>query len=62
MSWTLVRREAVSIADRPLGIYFRPKVLYNRKTGNYVMWGEAMVMLFTALTREPTVFLAVCPA
>ena len=62
VSWTLVRREAVSIADRPLGIYFRPKVLYNRKTGNYVMWGEAMVMLFTALTREPTVFLAVCPA
>ena len=38
VSWTLVRREAVLIADRPLGIYFRPKVLFNKKTGDYVMW------------------------
>ncbi len=26
------------IDDRPSGIYFRPKVIYNKKNNNYVLW------------------------
>jgi len=41
-AWSLVTREAVSIADRPLGIYFRPKILYNKKSQLYVLWVNYM--------------------
>eukprot|EP00040_Diaphanoeca_grandis_P012382 m.62771 g.62771 ORF g.62771 m.62771 type:complete len:368 (+) comp23198_c0_seq2:680-1783(+) len=42
VDWTLVTRESISIAERPLGIYFRPKVLYNNNTKLFVMWVNYM--------------------
>ena len=37
VSWELAERATISIADRPLGIYFRPKVLYHAPSKTYVM-------------------------
>jgi hypothetical protein len=37
-SWTLVRREGLPMSARPLGLYYRPKVVYNMLTSLYVMW------------------------
>ena len=37
-SWTLVTREALPIASRPVGSYYRPKVVYNPTTKTYVLW------------------------
>lgn len=37
-TWTLVTREALPIATRPLATYYRPKVLYNPSTQQYVLW------------------------
>ena len=37
-SWELVRREGLPLAERPLGLYYRPKVIFNALTGKYVLW------------------------
>jgi hypothetical protein len=36
--WTFVRDILPRNGDRPLGIYYRPKVIYNRLTQLYVLW------------------------
>lgn len=36
--WTFVRDILPWNNDRPLGIYYRPKVIYNRLTQRYVLW------------------------
>jgi hypothetical protein len=38
-SWELLRREGLPLAGRPLGQYYRPKVVFNALTGKYVLWG-----------------------
>lgn len=38
-SWSLVRREGIEVATRPKGLYYRPKVIYNRAAREYVLWG-----------------------
>ena len=42
VTWSLKEREALKIKDRPLGIYFRPKVVYNPRTRLYVLWVNYM--------------------
>ena len=37
-TWTLVTREALPIATRPVASYYRPKVIFNPATGLYVLW------------------------
>lgn len=37
VTWTFVR-DVLPLGSRPTGIYFRPKVVYNRKTARYVLW------------------------
>ena len=37
VSWTF-EGDALPQAARPVGIYFRPKVLFNRVTGEFVLW------------------------
>jgi hypothetical protein len=41
-AWSLKTREGLAIVERPLGIYFRPKVVYNARTKLYVMWVNYM--------------------
>lgn len=36
--WTFIRDILPWDGGRPIGIYFRPKVVYNRYTGMYVLW------------------------
>jgi beta-xylosidase len=36
--WTFVGDILPCNSDRPLGIYYRPKVIYNRQTRLYVLW------------------------
>lgn len=37
VEWTF-QGEALPMAGRPLGIYYRPKVVFNSKTREYVLW------------------------
>ena len=37
-SWTLESENALPDESRPYGIYFRPKVVYNKATDKYVLW------------------------
>jgi beta-xylosidase len=37
MNWTY-RGNVFPTASRPVGIYFRPKVIYNRQTSRYLLW------------------------
>jgi hypothetical protein len=37
VNWTF-RGNALPVSARPGGIYFRPKVLFNERTGQYVLW------------------------
>eukprot|EP01060_Flectonema_neradi_P015238 TRINITY_DN21901_c0_g1_i1.p1 TRINITY_DN21901_c0_g1~~TRINITY_DN21901_c0_g1_i1.p1 ORF type:complete len:361 (+),score=63.87 TRINITY_DN21901_c0_g1_i1:106-1188(+) len=37
-SWTLLNPSAIPSHQRPNGIYFRPKMLFNKKTSKYVLW------------------------
>ena len=37
-AWTLVNQDAYPPESRTYGIYFRPKVIYNKKTGLYLLW------------------------
>ena len=37
VNWTFAG-DALSLESRPTGIYFRPKVVYNERTGEYVLW------------------------
>ena len=37
-TWTLVTREALPIAARPVATYYRPKVVFNPATKMYVLW------------------------
>jgi beta-xylosidase len=41
-SWSLARRAAIPFDSRPIGIYFRPKVIFNHVTQTYVMWVNYM--------------------
>jgi hypothetical protein len=41
-SWRLETREALPIVNRPLGIYFRPKVVFNKRSRQYVLWVNYM--------------------
>lgn len=36
--WTLENENALNTETRPYGIYFRPKVLYNKNTAKYLLW------------------------
>ncbi|CAF3846044.1 unnamed protein product [Rotaria sp. Silwood1] len=36
--WTFIGDMLPWYGDRPVGIYYRPKVIYNRYTGMYVLW------------------------
>lgn len=38
-TWKLVG-DALPVADRPVGIYYRPKVVFNPTTGKYVLWAN----------------------
>ena len=36
--WSLESENALDMETRPYGIYFRPKVVYNALTQQYVLW------------------------
>jgi hypothetical protein len=36
--WTLASENALPDDQRPYGIYFRPKVIYNKNTKKYILW------------------------
>ena len=37
VNWTF-RGNALQVSQRPRGVYFRPKVVHNERTGQYVLW------------------------
>ena len=57
-NWTFVRN-ILPIDDRPDGIYFRPKVIYNRRTSEYVMWINFLPPADTPLESYPKAVLMV---
>ena len=38
VTWTLRNPSLLAADKRPNGVYFRPKVLYNQQTGQFVLW------------------------
>ena len=52
VSWTRAR-EALPIADRPEGIYFRPKVVRCPLTGKFVLWINYLPPASTPLAAYP---------
>lgn len=46
--------EGLPMASRPRGIYFRPKVAFNRKTGEYVLW---INLLYQAYATQASLLL-----
>ena len=57
-NWTFVK-DILPIASRPDGIYFRPKVIYNRETLEYVLWINYLAPAATPLASYPHAVLMV---
>ena len=53
VSWTLVSENVFPVASRPFGIYFRPKVVFNRKTQRYVLWVDFLPNASSPLAAYP---------
>ena len=51
-SWTYVG-DILPRNSRPEGIYFRPKVIFNRKTNKYVLWINHLAPASTPLVSYP---------
>jgi hypothetical protein len=51
-TWTF-ERTALPIETRPTGIYFRPKVIFNKKTSEYVLWINYLPPAPTPLKAYP---------
>lgn len=47
--WTLQNENALFDDSRPYGIYFRPKVVYNAATAQYVLWVNHLPDAFNPL-------------
>ena len=47
--WTLENENALDTTTRPQGIYFRPKVIYNAKNKEYVLWINHLPHAFNPL-------------
>eukprot|EP01098_Paradermamoeba_levis_P007450 TRINITY_DN3081_c0_g1_i1.p1 TRINITY_DN3081_c0_g1~~TRINITY_DN3081_c0_g1_i1.p1 ORF type:complete len:284 (-),score=58.02 TRINITY_DN3081_c0_g1_i1:327-1178(-) len=52
VNWTFVR-DVFPPNARPTGIYFRPKVVFNRKTNKYVMWINFLAPALNPLLAYP---------
>ena len=52
-SWTLVSENALPVAARPYGIYFRPKVIYNTASAQYLLWINILRNASTPLEAYP---------
>lgn len=48
-TWTLEHENAYDTQTRPYGVYFRPKVVYNKQTEKYVLWINHLPDANTAL-------------
>lgn len=51
-AWTYIG-EALPVANRPVGIYFRPKVIYNANSKEYVLWANRLPPASTPLAAYP---------
>jgi hypothetical protein len=56
VSWELVASDVLPPSARPTGVYFRPKVVYNRHTRYWVLWVNFLdaSVSKTPLKAEPT--------
>ena len=61
-SWTLRSADALPVAARPAGLYFRPKVVWNARTKTYVMWVRWLDMRGPRLSDDPTYYLVATSA
>lgn len=62
-SWTPVPGEILPAAQRPVGIYFRPHVIFNAATGRFVLWVRWLNVTGASLAADNTTYLtATAPA
>jgi hypothetical protein len=59
VSWNLVAEDALAYDDRPYGIYFRPKVIHNKKSGQYILWINHLPEAINPLAAYPNAGLVV---
>ena len=57
-NWTFVK-DIFPVGSRPDGIYFRPKVIYNRLTEEYVLWINYLAPAATPLASYPEAMLTI---
>ena len=56
-SWALLPGELLPAAQRPVGIYFRPHVVYNAATQRYVLWLRWLNVTGPTLSDDSTLYL-----
>jgi len=59
VSWTFKGDVYGTDSDRPEGIYFRPKVIYNANTSSYVLWINYLAPASSPLASYPSAVLVV---
>ena len=52
VNWKL-EGDALPVGSRPNGIYFRPKVIFNKQSGEYVLWINFLPVAATPLKAYP---------
>lgn len=61
-SWTLLPGEILPASHRPQGIWFRPHVIYNAATQQYVLWARWLNVTGATLSDDATLYLTATAA